>query len=96
MDLIFDKVSYLPNEEISGMAPGPGSIAISHLGVPVSASRCDSKFNLGVFPEGGYSILWNDGSNSISSSFEVLESPWDRLRYGFVAEFSDSVDGATN
>lgn len=91
MDLTFDKVSYQPNEEITGTAPGHGSISVSHLGVSVSTFLCAGKFNLGNFPEGGYSILWNDGSNLISSAFEVLSDPWDRLRYGFVAEFSDSV-----
>lgn len=91
MDLIFDKVSYQPSEEVTGTAPGPGSMSVSHLGVAVSEFVCEGKFNVGTFPEGGYSILWNDGSNSISSSFEVLSDPWDRLRYGFVAEFSDSV-----
>ncbi|HUX65815.1 MAG TPA: glycoside hydrolase family 66 protein [archaeon] len=91
MDLTFDKVSYLPKEDITGTAPGPGSITVSHLGVPVSTFQCDESFNVGTFPEGGYSLLWIDGVDSISSSFEVLSDSWDRLRYGFVAEFSDSV-----
>lgn len=91
MELIFDKVSYQENENITGVAPGPGSIEISRLGVPISTFSCGRQFNLGIFPEGGYSILWMDDSNSLSSSFEVLNSPWDRLRYGFVAEFNDSV-----
>lgn len=91
MDLIFDKVSYLPEENITGTAPGSGSMTISHLGTPLSTFLCDNNFDLGTFPEGGYSLTWSDGINSISSSFEVLSEPWDRLRYGFVAEFSDAV-----
>lgn len=91
MDLIFDKVSYLPSEDITGAAPGSGSIIISHLGTPLSTVPCTGKFNLGKFPEGGYSIAWNDGTNSLSSAFEVLNDSWQRLRYGFIAEFSDSV-----
>ena len=91
MDLIFNKVSYLPGEDITGGAPGTGSLTISHLGTPLSTVPCTGKFNLGKFPEGGYSIAWNDGTNSLSSAFEVLSDPWERLRYGFVAEFSDAV-----
>jgi dextranase len=91
MDLVFDKVSYLPGEDIIGGAPGTGSLTISHLGTPLSTVPCTGKFNLGQFPEGGYSIAWNDGTNSLSSAFEVLRDPWERLRYGFVAEFSDAV-----
>ncbi len=91
MDLVFDKVSYQPNEEVTGTAPGAGLISILHLGVSVSTSHCNGNFNLGTFPEGGYSLVWSDGSDSRSSSFEVLTSPWDRVRYGFVAEFSDKV-----
>lgn len=91
MDLIFDKVSYLPSEEITGTAPNSGSITVSRLGTIHSTFDCQNKFNLGTFPEGAYSILWNDGKNTVSSAFEVLEDSWERLRYGFVAEFSDSV-----
>lgn len=91
MDLIFDKVSYQPHEQITGMAPGSGSLTVSRLGTPISTTRCESSFDLGTFPEGGYSVSWSDGTASVSSAFEVLTSSWDRLRYGFVAEFSDSV-----
>ncbi len=91
MDLTFDKVSYMPSEDITGTAPGSGSITISRLGVPLSTLSCDENFNLGTFSEGGYSLTWNDGTRSLSSAFEVLVDPWERLRYGFVAEFSDSV-----
>lgn len=92
MDLIFDKVSYLPSENVTGVAPGPGSLTISHLGVPVATFSCQEKFNVGTFSEGGYSVAWGDGTRVISSSFEVLSDPWERLRYGFVAEFSDAVN----
>lgn len=91
MDLVFDKVSYQPNEDITGVAPMSGSLTISHLGVPLSTVQCRGTFNLGSFPKGGYSVTWNDGTDAISSSFEVLSDPWERLRYGFVAEFSDAV-----
>lgn len=91
MDLVFDKVSYLPGDEITGRAPGFGLINITHLGTPLSSVTCDGAFNLGKYPEGGYSVAWSDGTQSLSSSFEVLNDSWERLRYGFVAEFSDAV-----
>jgi len=91
MDLIFDKVSYLPNEDVTGVAPESGSLTISHLGTPLSTVPCKKKFNVGTFSEGGYSVAWSNGTQVISSSFEVLSEPWERLRYGFVAEFSDAV-----
>ncbi len=91
MDLIFDKVSYLPSEEITGTAPDSGSITVSRLGKVHSTFECGTTFNLGTFPEGAYSILWTTGAHTVSSAFEVLKDSWERLRYGFVAEFSDSV-----
>lgn len=94
MDLIFDKVSYLPGDEITGEAPDSGSLTIFHLATPISTVPCHSEFNLGSFPEGGYSVTWTNGTISQSSSFEVLSDPWQRLRYGFVAEFSDAVHAA--
>jgi len=93
MDLIFDKVSYLPSEEITGTAPGDGAITVSSLGVPISDFSASTAFNLGVFPEGAYSIIWKNGSGSqLSSAFEVLKDPWTRFRYGFIAEFADTVE----
>jgi dextranase len=91
MDLVFDKVSYLPGDDVTGIAPESGTLTISHLGTPLSAVACHGRFNLGAFAEGGYSVSWADGAQTISSSFEVLSDSWQRLRYGFVAEFSDAV-----
>lgn len=92
MNLIFDKVSYQPSEEITGTAPQAGVITVSRLGIPISNFTCATEFNLGTFPEGAYSIAWKNGSEpELTSAFEVLREPWTRLRYGFVAEFSDSV-----
>ena len=93
MDLIFDKVSYQPSDEITGIAPQSGVITVSRLGNPISNSDCSNEFNLGTLPEGAYSITWVGGDGSqLSSAFEVLREPWTRMRYGFIAEFSDSVD----
>lgn len=93
MDLIFDKVSFQPSDEITGIAPKSGFIEIFHLGVLISKFDTEGKFNLGRFPVGGYSIAWNDDSGQrITSAFEVLVDPWTRLRYGFVAEFTDEVN----
>jgi dextranase len=91
MDLVFDKVSYLPDDDVTGIAPESGTLTISHLGTPLSTVSCQGRFNLGPFVEGGYSVSWADGAQTISSSFEVLSDSWQRLRYGFVAEFSDAV-----
>jgi dextranase len=92
MDLIFDRVSYLPTENITGIAPQAGVISVSQLGVEISDFTCDRNFDLGIFPQGAYSITWHgDAEIAVTSAFEVLDNPWDRLRYGFVAEFSDSV-----
>lgn len=91
MDLVFDKVSYQPHEDVTGVAPDSGSLTISHLGTLLSTIASHGKFNLGTYPQGGYTISWSDGTQAISSSFEVLSDPWERLRYGFVAEFSDAV-----
>lgn len=93
MDLIFDRVSYQPSDEVTGVGPHSGTISVSHLGVPIKELSCNHEFNLGLFPEGAYSIAWNgDDGSQLKSAFEVLEEPWARMRYGFIAEFSDSVD----
>lgn len=92
MDLIFDKVSFLPGEEITGVTPGAGTLTVSRLGVPLLQIECSEKFNLGKFSEGSYSISWKAlARTEVTSAFEVLSDPWARLRYGFVAEFSDDV-----
>jgi hypothetical protein len=91
MDLVFDKVSYLPDDDVTGIAPESGTLTISHLGTPLSTVPCKGRFNLGAFAEGGYSVSWADGAQTFSSSFEVLSDSWQRLRYGFVAEFNDAV-----
>lgn len=93
MDLVFDKVSYLPTDEVTGIAPDSGTLTVAHLGVPISDSKSGLSFNLGTLPVGAYSLTWigTDGSN-LNSAFEVLQDPWERLRYGFIAEFSDSVN----
>jgi len=93
MELIFEKASYKPTEPITGFAPSSGVVTVFHLGIPVKEFTCTEEFNLGNFSEGAYSILWSghDGGSE-SSAFEVLQDPWSRLRYGFISEFSDSVD----
>ena len=92
MDLIFDKVSFKPSEQITGAAPKEGIIKVSRLGEDISEFACTDKFDLGMFPEGSYSISWSsNGDDKVTSAFEVLSDSWTRLRYGFVAEFSDSV-----
>ncbi len=93
MDLIFDKVSYQPSEQITGIAPYSGIISVSHLGIPINEFACTEEFNLGTFPEGAYSISWKgDDDTQLVSAFEVLEDSWTRLRYGFIAEFSETVN----
>ena len=92
MDLVFNKVSYHPSEEITGLSPGEGTILVTRLGVMVAKYTCTDTFNLGTFPEGAYAITWNGSSGEImTSAFEVLRDPWSRIRYGFVSEYSDSV-----
>lgn len=95
MDLIFDKVSYLPTDEITGAAPDTGELTVSRLGLPISNSKSGAEFNLGILPEGAYTVAWTgkDGA-TLNSAFEVLQDPWERMRYGFIAEFSDSVKTA--
>lgn len=93
MDLIFDKVTYQPLEQVTGIAPHSGAISVSRLGVLLKEIACTEEFNLGTFPVGAYSILWK-GHNGAqqSSAFEVLKDSWTRLRYGFISEFSEEVD----
>lgn len=93
MDLIFDKVSYPPTHEVTGIAPHSGELAVSRHGIPISVSKSGAQFNLGAFPEGAYTLTWSgDDGNTLTSAFEVLQDPWQRMRYGFIAEFSDSVN----
>jgi dextranase len=92
VDLIFDRVSYLPSEDVTGTGPQKGVITVSRLGVPISDFAASTQFNLGAFPEGAYSITWKNGTvPQLTSAFEVLKDPWTRFRYGFIAEFADTV-----
>lgn len=93
VNLIFEKTSYRPTETITGFAPSSGSIRVFHLGTPIKEVACTDEFDLGIFPEGSYSITWSgNGGEKQNSAFEVLQDPWSRLRYGFISEFSDSVE----
>ncbi len=93
MELLMGKGSFALGERITGHAPGPGTLVVSHLGHRVSESECGEDFVLDALPEGGYALSWTgaDGLRA-DSAFDVLANPWSRLRYGFVADFGPDVD----
>ena len=93
MELLMDRGSFLPEEPITGRAPGAGTLTVSHLGRILSVSPCAGPFSLDALPEGGYAIAWSGGAGERAhGSFDVLADPWSRLRYGFVADFGSKVD----
>jgi hypothetical protein len=51
MDLVFDKVSYLPDGDVTGIAPESGTLTISHLGTPLSTVPCHGRLTWGRSPK---------------------------------------------
>jgi len=97
MALIASKATFAPTEAVTGDAPGVGTLHVSHLGQPVMSVTCTERFDLGRLSEGGYSVLWEGtGGSRMWTAIEVLQDPWARLRYGFVADFSRDVDVAAH
>ena len=92
MDLTFSKSSYRPSEAITGHISEPGKIEVFSLSELVSSKEVEGDFALNL-PAGAYGIRFlSDNDSEIYSAIEVIENPWQRLRYGFVSEFDESVD----
>ncbi len=72
---------------------GAVTVEVSHLGRLVRNDDYDVgpgavDVELGVFPTGGYAVLARAGNRaSATTAFDVLDSPMQRPRYGFLSEF---------
>ncbi|MCA0216665.1 MAG: hypothetical protein LCH43_04855 [Actinobacteria bacterium] len=95
MELTPSAASYRPGEavmvQLAAAAPSDSSITVYSLGrteriVPVVQG--DRRVDLGSFEVGGYGVEL-EGS---TTAFDVLASPFDRPRYGFVAALDEQVD----
>lgn len=91
MDLVLDLATYLPHQEVTGTVPSPGTLSLFHLGVLRGQYEVGTRFNLGLVSQGSYSLRWKSGAEQTETALEVLSDPWDRLRYGFIAEFGKDV-----
>lgn len=95
MDLIPDRSHYLTDQavviEFSAPAPSDGIAVVTKLAervrtVPVA--RNATMVDLGRFGKGGYGVHCAGGG----TAFDVVSSPFERPRYGFVAEMTPGVD----
>ena len=91
MDITFTKSSYKPNEPITARVSEPGVIEIYSLSALVLTREISDDFEVEL-PQGSYGVRFKarDGGE-IYSAIEVIQDPWERLRYGFVSEFDDEV-----
>ena len=95
MELIPDRSYYEPNAEVvielSAPAPVDGSLVVTKLQEVISAvpvANGATMVHLGSFDRGGYGVrLGND-----STAFDVVASPFERPRYGFIVELTGAVD----
>lgn len=95
MELTLDRSHYSPNQsvgiELSAPAPHGSVVVVTSLSetvrtVPVVENA--TTVDLGSFDRGGYGVHLG-GSRT---AFDVLSSPFERPRYGFVAELTFSSD----
>jgi dextranase len=92
MDLIFSKSSYRPSEVVAGHVGQPGTLEIFSLSTLVVAQEIVDSFELSL-PAGAYGVRFLSSNGvEVFSAIEVIENPWQRLRYGFVSEFDENVD----
>lgn len=97
MELIPDRSSYADGDnvilELSVPAPVDGTAVVTKLNevvrtVPVATQA--TTVDLGRFDRGGYGVTVGESR----TAFDVLSSPFERPRYGFVAALTGEVDVA--
>ena len=95
MELIPDRSHYAPGSEVvlelSVPAPADGSVVVTRLqgvirSVPVANGA--TRVYLGGFDRGGYGVRFGEDR----TAFDVLASPFERPRYGFVVKLTGQID----
>jgi dextranase len=73
-----------------------GTLTVRHLGHPVATHEVQGPglVSLGMLPPGGYGVEFNRDGQSWRTAVDVQRSPWERLRYGFVASYPPGRDPA--
>lgn len=100
MRVIPTRVTFAPDERIelrvSDAAPGSRIEVCGVDGVVAVIGGRDGDASLGALPVGGYGVdaYGSDGTLLATTAFDVLASPLDRPRYGFVAHYGPGTDVA--
>ncbi len=92
-EILPDRVTYSPKDSISleiRGSIGPGELSVWHLGkrmltVPFTGEEF---LSIGALPSGCYGIELQVGELTVRTAVEVRQNSRDRLRYGFVADYS--------
>jgi dextranase len=91
IELLPTKATYAPGEpieiEVRG-AGGPVELTLRHLDGVVATASGETAVTFPAQPEGGYGV---DGPGA-ATAVEVLASPLERVRYGFVASYAPGRD----
>jgi len=94
--VIPSKATYGPGEGVViefDEPSGGGELEVTHLDTCVSRKTIEQgalRVDLGSFEIGGYGVT----AGGLTTAFDVLESRWDRPRYGFVVRLAGDVDEA--
>ena len=93
-DLVPTRATFAPGEPVVLEWTGeraPARVVVTRLGDVVREERVDpvQLVDLGPLPVGGYAVrlLPEDGRPALATGLDVLASPVDRPRYGFLSEF---------
>jgi dextranase len=93
MTIVLSKSTYKPGEKIAGSSSHSGELIVSRLSTKVLSLKVDKDFEIEPLPQGAYAVeLIGDNGELSYSAIEVLSEPWQRIRYGFLSEFSSNVD----
>ena len=95
MAIIFSKSTFLPSEEIVGSVTQEGMLEVYLLSLLVSKHEISQEFNLSRLMEGSYGIKFTSKDGLVFfTALEVTSGHPQRIRYGFVSEFTEDVEVA--
>lgn len=102
--LIPSRAVFAPGDDVEIVIEHPSDVAtraeVTHLDQTVASldlAAGTERFSIGALPEGGYGVTLRDRVTAASigrTALDVLESRWQRPRYGFVVTLDGSLDPA--
>lgn len=95
MTLLPSQATYRPGDQVivefDAPVPSDTHAVVTHLAevvATVSVPAGSREIDLGIFAHGGYGVT----IDALATAFDVLDSRWERPRYGFVVKLTSDAD----